>query len=545
MGQLDRRAEDARTRLTVATCLSAEVLATAYVVAGSEHLDAAVTWVSVIEWPIENFVSPGDFVLTTGMGCDDKQLAVLVEQCSQAGAAAVCLSVGAGAMHPAIPPTVRDIASRLGTVLVTIPWELRFSDISRVLIDMLYVGRSHPDRDGGDDLPSAFTQALLQTGGVEAIAHALEGVTALPSLVLDASGAVVGHGPLAASLMTEPSGQNNPLRSLLSRLDDVAPGVTQRLDIAERSVLVAPIQARTHPLGWVVAVGPVGEADLTPRTAIEDAVHHGATACAIEMLRQEAAEEFGSRARGQFIWWASSTESIATDELAARSALLGYPLNASLQVALGLVEATEDGVASTYVAADLAQRLRLRLRHPASVATHRESELLVCLDQREADLSVLLADQALAPFTDRVSWGLAAGAHRLDGLFEAAAQARTAVAVTRATLGPGGLARADDLGSLMLLNAVADDPVSSQLAHQVIDPLERADRDRGSDLLGTLAVYLAENGNVSSAARRLHLNRHSLMYRLNRIEELTHRHLESHEDRLLLDISMRVRRLSS
>src|SRR5262245_56169233 len=163
-----------RPSLTVTSCLSAAVLSPAVVVCGEERLDARVTWIAAIEWPIENFVSPGDFVLTTGMGCDADKLAVLVEQTARAGAAAVCLRVGAGALHRVVPPVVDDCGRRQGVVLLAIPWEVRFSDISRALIDILYVQR--PDTGmgvAGDDLPSAFTRALLDTGGVEGIAHAL------------------------------------------------------------------------------------------------------------------------------------------------------------------------------------------------------------------------------------------------------------------------------------------------------------------------------------------------------------------------------------
>lgn len=536
-------------RPSVASCLDAAVLSSATVVCGHNHLETAVTWVSVIEWPIENFVSPGDFVLTTGMGCDAERLALFVEETARAGAAAVCLSVGVGSNHQTLPAVVEESARRHGVVLVTIPWEVRFSDIARAIIDMLYLERSRSNDDHTDDLPSAFTRALLDTGGIQGIAHALEGVTGMAAFILDVAGVVVGHGPLAEDVISTESHQRNALMLLRSRIDDPELTTLRRVDDDAWPLVLMPVQGRHRLLGWVAVVEPrsgVAEpasgADLAP-DAVEDALRHGATACAIELLRQEAAEEFGTRARGQFMWWVAGTEAITADELAARSALLGYPMNAELRVALGLVEGADHGASSIHVAAEVARRLRWRSQYPTSVITHRDSEILVCLDHREPSLESLLDDPALAPFTHRVTWGLARGAHHLAALAEATAQARTAVAVTRATLGPGKLAGTDELGPFMLLNGLASDQVATHIAREVVGPLERADRERNSDLLGTLAVYLAENGNVSSAARRLHLNRHSLLYRLRRVEELTGRSLDCHDDRLLLDISMRVRRL--
>lgn len=540
----DREYDCPRASVTVASCLGSSVLESAKVVAGQEWLETPVTWVSVIEWPIENFVSPGDFVLTTGMSCDADQLALFIEQAAGAGAAAVCLSVGRNSHHPEVPPVVIECARRHRVALIAIPWEVRFSDVSRLLIDMLYVERSHASQPGGEDLPSAFTRALLKTGGVEAIAHALEGVTTFPSLILDGSGAVAGQGSLAADRMND---QQRPPEILLGPLrlhiDNSVSTQPRRIDIGSESCIVASIVGHRSVLGWTVVIVP-HDIDLVAVESVNEAVRHGATASAIELLRQEAADELGSRALGQFMWWASSAEAVSADELAARSALLGYPVNARLKVAFGIVDAPDVGVAAVNIAAELVRRLRMRLQLPASVVTQRESEILAFLDDRESDLAVLLDDPALSAFVDRVSWGVAAGVHSLGRLSDAVAQARTAVAVARATMGPGKLVRADELGPLMLLNALASDQVATKIAQEAIGPLERTDRERGSDLLGTLAIYLAENGNVSSAARRLHLNRHSLIYRLNRIKELTGRDLDSHEDRLLLDISMRLRRLN-
>jgi purine catabolism regulator len=57
-------------------------------------------------------------------------------------------------------------------------------------------------------------------------------------------------------------------------------------------------------------------------------------------------------------------------------------------------------------------------------------------------------------------------------------------------------------------------------------------------------VFLTENGNTTAAARRLFLNRHSLMYRLRKVEELTGRDLKRHEDRFLLELALRLRRVA-
>ena len=57
----------------------------------------------------------------------------------------------------------------------------------------------------------------------------------------------------------------------------------------------------------------------------------------------------------------------------------------------------------------------------------------------------------------------------------------------------------------------------------------------------TLEAYFACNGNLSEAARRLHLHRNSLLYRLERIQEVLHADLEDADTRLALQVALKMR----
>src|SRR5215217_1213856 len=72
--------------VTVRACLGVPPLAEATVIGGDAGLDGReVRWVAVIEWPVEDFVAPGEFVLTTGIGCDDERLVRLADEVAEAG----------------------------------------------------------------------------------------------------------------------------------------------------------------------------------------------------------------------------------------------------------------------------------------------------------------------------------------------------------------------------------------------------------------------------------------------------------------------------
>jgi|SRR5215212_5772190 purine catabolism regulator len=81
---------------------------------------------------------------------------------------------------------------------------------------------------------------------------------------------------------------------------------------------------------------------------------------------------------------------------------------------------------------------------------------------------------------------------------------------------------------------------SSDLApfRRLIEPLLVYDRERRSDLVRTLGVYLAAGANSSEAADRLFLHRNSMLYRLERIRKLSGLDLRNSRVRLALRLGL-------
>lgn len=72
----------------------------------------------------------------------------------------------------------------------------------------------------------------------------------------------------------------------------------------------------------------------------------------------------------------------------------------------------------------------------------------------------------------------------------------------------------------------------------LVEPLVEHDRERRSDLVKTLKVYLDAGANASEAADRLFLHRNSMLYRLSRVEKLTGLNLKDPRARLALQLGL-------
>ena len=82
-----------------------------------------------------------------------------------------------------------------------------------------------------------------------------------------------------------------------------------------------------------------------------------------------------------------------------------------------------------------------------------------------------------------------------------------------------------DLGALQFLLAVQDDEALRLYTDSVLGPIESGEGDYGGELLRSLEAFVEHNGQWERAARELFCHRHTLRYRIRRVEQLTGRDL--------------------
>ena len=74
----------------------------------------------------------------------------------------------------------------------------------------------------------------------------------------------------------------------------------------------------------------------------------------------------------------------------------------------------------------------------------------------------------------------------------------------------------------------------------VLGPLENGEGEYGGELLRSLEAFLEHNGQWERAARELYCHRHTLRYRIRRVEQLTGRDLASARDRIEFWLALRA-----
>jgi purine catabolism regulator len=80
-------------------------------------------------------------------------------------------------------------------------------------------------------------------------------------------------------------------------------------------------------------------------------------------------------------------------------------------------------------------------------------------------------------------------------------------------------------------------------ADSLLAPLDDYDRAHGGELQASLRAFLQHNARWETAASELYVHRHTLRYRMRKVEELTTRDLSSSFDRMEFWLALRAREL--
>jgi len=136
-------------------------------------------------------------------------------------------------------------------------------------------------------------------------------------------------------------------------------------------------------------------------------------------------------------------------------------------------------------------------------------------------------------------WGVSGVCERPLNLDRASREASTALRAAE-RLKAGTVASYDELGVVRLFVAAQGDDSIREFVRQMLGGIIEYDERKDGRLLETLRVYFEANCSQQDAADRLFVHHKTVRYRLTRIEELSGLDLSKHEDRINLDLALKV-----
>src|SRR5829696_7190901 len=499
---------------------------------GDAGADAPVRWVHISELLDPTpWLSGGELLLTTGIQLDsEKRQREFVRLL--AGHHLSGLGFGTGFDHENVPAGLAEEAETVGFPVFEVPYELPFIALTEKAFTRLV-----------NEQYEVLQRGVLEESGLDEVVRALAAATGGAVCVFSGRGETISSKAFRRALPEEALEQirqevvrrGEELSGGAARASDNAEFAPDHPEIAGRSlVLPVSLRGRGAPQAWLVAARDTGALGDFERLILQQAV----TVVALELMRQRAMRDTERRLAGDVLAEAL-TGRLSEEELAMRLRPFGIGHSAAVLVFSG-----NDGAPEPHTEGEL-DRFLADAAIGALVAS-RERLLCAVVDAREGMDPVALAARARDSIAGeggslRAAASRAAPVGSLRRTFHEGRCALEAAALANGS--SPAVASYRDLGAFQLLLSLQDDDALRLYCDSVLGPLEDASGEYGDELIRSLEAYIEQNGQWEKAARELYCHRHTLRYRIRRVEQLTGRDLSNARDRIEFWLALRAREL--
>ncbi|GAB4508469.1 MAG: PucR family transcriptional regulator [Anaerolineae bacterium] len=523
------------------------------VVAGDGMLNRVVTWATVI-YPEDNIsnksLQEGEIVLvSTPNGRNGGRVLNsdldAIRWAADHKASAVVLSDS--------PSTTAIAEARAyGMPVLSLPPSSRMRLVEKAIISLL-VDRKVQIERRGTQIYRQLTQISSSNEGMPELINAMARLTNKAVVIQDKRLRI-----LYSSVQPQFVNTWDDIEQFLRKLDNLPVEYQDRHRVteAENAVqmqslptpglarLVSPVVTNDIGRGYLSIIGHDTELDDIDVLVTE----HGAAACALEMAKAKAISDTEKRLRGTFL-----------DRL-----LIG---DVSTQEAIRQGERFEHDMTRTHLAivlkwqdesAPSTRRLETIVN---TVINNQRVSALVWQREREGEVLVFHATDPGDPIDhsmalanafsteiqrqypqNKVGIGLGQVAREIGAWRSSYRDAVQALelAVRLQTNVPLYIG---DLGVYQLILSLSDREKLMEFTERTLGALIEYDMRQHADLIKTLEAFFACHGNLSQTAEMLIVHRNTLLYRMNRINEIAEIDLNRPETRLALHLALTIRRL--
>jgi purine catabolism regulator len=275
-------------------------------------------------------------------------------------------------------------------------------------------------------------------------------------------------------------------------------------------------------------------------------IEQGAQVCAVEMARKKAVREAEKRLKGDLL------TALLQDDLSSGDAHLwvqtmGMDLNqahAALRFAWDTASPPSRRRLETLVNGEIAHQDLKVIVSPMSVEVACFCQVSPDASRPEAALSLARAvlDQAAQEFPDAPArCGVGSPASELSDWRISFRQAGQALEMARRLGNPTPL-YFPDLSVYRLLLQIEHNPELMAFQEAILGPLLAY--EGGEEFIRTLEAFFNNNGNLSQTAESLFIHRNTLLYRMERIAEISGLDLDNPETRLAVQLALRIHRMT-
>lgn len=541
--------------LTIEEVLSRPLFKESIVLAGNESLDRNIRWVHILEVSdFEQLIHGDEMILTTGIAfqSDPDSSIPYLERLIKKNVSCLCIEMSD--QFNSVPPEMVALAERHQFPLIVFPNTVRFVDITQDLHDLI-INRHHKLLQDLGEISREFNRLTLTSQGISNVLKLLQSSTK----------AQIIYWPIenpASFMPALPTKEQKALIDFLkSRIDAIPsdlPNVSPSLhEYHNKSLILQPVGALGSTWAYIVIL-----LEHKPQEYDYLILDSASLSIAQDLLRNRYIDE--RKLYAENLWMDDLLHNRLNDEKKIESFIgADYQKLNEMPYRVCLIESNSlDGQSYPWNMndSDESEKINLSLMMRSlfeeysfyPLITHRNNRIIVAAfdlnTKKPAKKRLMQVFEALLKsFNKEASENrqLLIGVGKTNvSMIQASASYQEAIqAISMHSCFKAPVLFFEDLGVFQLLFNSVDREVLRAFMESYLEPLIQHDRNKGSELLRTLKVYLDSDGSKKNAAQELFVVRQSLYYRLEKISELLGENYMDTENRLGLQVALRAHQL--
>lgn len=485
----------------------------------TDYENRPIEHIAVIELPVEDFVRENEIILSGAVGCEEDESCMLelISGVYEHKACALILSMANESYQ--LPPVCLDYLRSHNLPVILIPWKCLFADLLEMTLNRLREDNSREEllcQQCLENLLTAYIRGEDLNAAARIIAKHFDTVCG----IYDSNGNCRGI--------------SNPRCDAPSMISDD----------------MFPISTDTYIHGylWLKITSEVNYSMLT-RYLMSPLI--------LWFNREQVVRSAQQQERDDFVWELAKGSDASQEDIIQKGLLLGFDLQCPYSCIVGsiridhLAGSEEESrwiTSNIYTLKEdiLATAATLRRR---IMLTYQQKQLIMFVEGRKDIVDDNSANRFLDALENRFSvifphvhfsWGVSGTVINTGHFREGYNHAKLALKLCPHSTHDNARFFYKDTVIFSILSVLAENgPVQKDIM-SAVRPIQEYDQQNQSQLMHTLRVYLRQQKNISETARILSLHRQSLIYRLNKIEDITGLSLKDPENCFLLEIAIRM-----
>ena len=462
----------------------------------------------------------------------------------------VAVGVNAVLATGAANPQAIQAANECGVSLLSVPEDTSLTTVERA-VNSLILNQSARLTERAIEIQRQLTRLAAENRDLPSLLQVMSRSTGKPLVAHDGSGLLIAQalpyvGRRSYNGQTQTAAQ---LADFQRWLDHEAPTMQGAISPSPMGYTTV-LQVEKRVAGYLSLVDRAASLTEFDRLVLT----YGADVCAIEMAKNRAIASAVEQTRGDWIqMWLSGTPA-DDDLLRVRAQQAGFAAETAYAAVVFRAGSKSGGSRTLESLVSLVRDDMSRRQLEGAVGSYVDA-IVALYPVDEADSTSLsrlrsvveaLRDQlATRAPREQVAAGISRAASGLSALRDAYREAKDAIGIAYQLGEHAATTFYGDLKLYQLLLALKERnlPQLQRFHVDALGPLVEHDRSKRSELVRTLAGFFAANGNLARAAQELDVHRNTLVYRLERIADLTKLDLDDADNRLILHLALKTQRV--